>query len=268
LDQPVSWIQFKDQVVNIETGETFIATPKHFFTSPLPWPLSESKDTPLIDQLLIDWAGDDNVKLLEAISYCLLRDYPIQRIIRLIGSGANGKGSFLRLLRKLLGKDNITSTDLMKLGRNRFETAKLYNKLVCEIAETNVTSLKFTSTLKRLTGGDLIDAEHKNKKPFTFENHTKLIIATNSLPQTTDKTKGFGRRWLVVEFNNTFTDGKEATNKIPDIEFSNLCKKLIRVLKEPLAKGSFTNEGLASDRGARYDKLSNSVKAFIEENYE
>jgi len=265
---PVEWLQFNDKLINLKSGEEVKPSPDYFITSPVPWSLGESEDTPVIDGLLNQWAGVDAHKLLELMSYCLLRDYPIQRIIVLLGSGGNGKGSFLRLLRRLLGKDNITSTDLGKIGVNRFETAKLYNKLVCEIAETNVSLLKYTSTLKRLTGGDLIDAEFKNKNPFTFENHAKLIIATNSLPMTLDKTEGFYRRWLIIEFANKFTDGKEITNEIPEVEYSNLCRKLVRILKELLDRGSFTNEGNVDDRKNRYEYYSNPLKTFIEENYE
>ena len=52
----------------------------------------------------------------------------LQRYMELIGYGGSGKGTILRLLTQLVGKNNIAVTDLKQLEKNRFETASFYGK--------------------------------------------------------------------------------------------------------------------------------------------
>jgi putative DNA primase/helicase len=269
LDYHPNYIQFKDKIVNVLSGSELTPSSKYFLTNPLPYKLGDNDDTPKMDEIFSKWVGGENVRhLYEIISYCLYRDYPIQRIFVVLGSGSNGKGSFLRLLRKFLGADNITSTNLEKIEDSRFETAKMYKKLVCEIAETNVSLLRYTSSIKRLTGGDFVNAEFKGKNPFDFVNYAKLVIATNSLPMTRDNTEGFYRRWNIIEFPNKFLDGHEITNDIPDYEYENLGKKCVKILKTLLERGQFSNDGTIEARMERYERFSNPVREFINKFYE
>ena len=189
-----SWVQFKDLIVDINTGEEFYADPKYFVTNPIPWELHKERfyETPTIDRIFAEWVGEENVKLLyEIIAYCLIPDYPLHRIFCFIGGGLNGKSCFLNLLRKFIGGDNCCSTELDTLLASRFEVTRLHKKLVCQMGETNFSEMSKTSTLKKLSGGDLIGFEYKNKDHFEDINYAKIIIATNNLPTTTDKTIGF-----------------------------------------------------------------------------
>jgi len=267
LEAPKEWIQFKDVIIDLLNGNKIVPESKYFLTNPLSWRLGVSEDTPLLDGLFLKWAGADKDALYELFAYCLYRDYPIQRLFVLLGSGSNGKGSFLRVLRRFIGVENSTSSDLDKITQSRFETAKLYKKLMCEIAETNVNLLKFTSTIKRLSGGDLIGAEWKGKTGFDFVNYAKVIIATNSLPMTLDKTDGFYRRWNIIEFKSKFMDGKEVSDAIPECEYENLALKCVRVLRNLLNNGQFCNDGSIEARMERYEMFSNPLKAFINQNY-
>lgn len=263
------WLQFKNVIINYKTGETLKPSSEYFLTNSVPHNLGESEETPVINKLIKEWVGEEYTECVyDIFAYLLLREYPIQRIIVFLGSGSNGKGSFLRLMRGLLGINNCCSTDLDKLSQNRFETANLYNKLLCEIAETNITNLKHTSTLKRLTGGDLISAEFKGKNSFQFENYAKLIVASNSLPMTSDRTDGFYRRWLIIDFPNKFEDGKEITDEVSEEEYENLCLKLVKRLPGLLERGKFAGEGNVNARRNKYEEKSNPLKAFLDEFYE
>jgi putative DNA primase/helicase len=261
---PKNLIQFKNKLIDINTGEEVEASTKYFLTTPVPHNLGCSEDVPMIDKLITEWVGVEKKEFMyEIIAYCLLKDYPIQRILVLIGSGGNGKGRFLELLRNFLGQKNVTNTDIDRISINRFETSKLLNKLACEIAETNITNIRYTSTLKRLCGGDLITCEFKNKNPFDFVNYAKLIVATNSLPMTSDRTIGFYRRWSIVEFPNKFEDGKNIIETIPEIEYENLGFKCINLLRRLIERGSFCYDGGDKWKKEQYEKYSNPIRTFI-----
>ena len=162
-----TWIQFDNQIIDINTGEKFQASPDYFVTNPIPYKTNNEnyEATPCLDKIFEEWVGKDRVKTLyEVIAYCLLPSYPIHRLFCLVGSGMNGKSCFLKLLKKFIGEQNVTSTELDTLLISRFEITRLHKKLVCMMGETNFNELDKTSIIKKLTGGDYIGFEYKNKK--------------------------------------------------------------------------------------------------------
>ncbi|HEX9739640.1 MAG TPA: phage/plasmid primase, P4 family [Ignavibacteriaceae bacterium] len=271
---PPTWIQFKNGIVDIEQGNLPIeASPYYFVTNPINWNLGKNDKTPVMDRIFKEWVGQEYVQTLyEIIAYSMLPDYPINRIFCFTGSGMNGKSKFLELLIKFLGKHNCTTTDLDLLLNSRFEITKLHKKLICTMGETNFNELSKTSRLKQLTGGDLIGFEYKGKNPFEDKNYAKIIISTNSLPTTTDKTIGFYRRWFIIDFPNRFTEAKDILKEIPEEEYESLAYKCSLILKELLIKRSFHNEGTVEERMKRYesrsDFLEKFLKDFIEEDLE
>jgi putative DNA primase/helicase len=183
----------------------------------------------------------------------------------IFGGGLNGKSKFLDLLRKFVGDSNCCSTELDILLNSRFEVTRLHKKLVCMMGETNFEEMSKTSLLKKLTGGDLIGFEYKNKDPFEEKNYAKILIATNNLPSTTDKTIGFYRRWMIIDFPNQFSEKKDILADIPDEEYKCLALKCSFLLKDLLVNRSFTNEGSVEERMEKYEEKSNFLDKFIKE---
>ena len=263
--QKPNYIKINSQVFDLETDMTFDATPNFFFVNNIPWEIGESEDTPIIDKLFSEWVGENHKQILyEICAYCLLPDYPLHRIFILFGSGRNGKGTFLRLLQKFVGRENTISTELERLENSRFETARLYQKLVCFIGETNFSTIKNSAIIKALSGQDLIPAENKHKPRFEFTNYAKLIIATNSIPMTLDTTEGFFSRMIIVDFPNQFENEKDVLSEIPDYEYSNLLRKCLRILKDLLRERKFFGEGSIEEKRKRYEERANPLKLFIE----
>lgn len=262
-----SWIQFKDTIYDLDNDAKFPATSEYFVTNPLPYALTTSEECPTIDRIFEEWVEKDNVRTLyEILAYCMLMSYPLNIIFCLIGSGMNGKSCFLALLRKWIGETNCCSTDLDTLMNSRFEKIRLYKKLVCQMGETNFNTLSNTSLLKKLSGGDTIGFEFKGSTLFEDYNYAKIIISTNNLPETTDKTNGFYRRWLIVDFPNQFTEKKDILSEIPEQEYSNLSSKCLNILKKLLKNREFTNGGTIGDRQKRYEDRSNPFDKFFKEN--
>jgi len=263
-----TWIQFKNIIVDIETGEKFRAKPDYFVTNPIPWEMDEEGffETPIMDKIFKEWVGKEHVQTLyEILAYCLIPNYPIHRIFCFIGGGMNGKSCFLNLLRNFIGGANCCSTELDTLLQSRFEVTRLHKKLVCQMGETNFSEMNKTSVLKKLSGGDLIGFEYKNKDPFEEVNYAKIIIATNNLPATSDKTIGFYRRWMIIDFPNQFSEKKDILNDIPIEEYSALAVKCSFILRDLLKTRTFTNEGSVEDRMKKYEDHSNPLEKFLKE---
>ena len=263
-----TWIQFKDKIVDIQTGERFDATPEYFVTNPIPWELHESniEETPNMDRIFEEWVGKDHVKTLyQILAYCLLTDYPIHRIFCFIGEGLNGKSKFLEILRTFTGSKNTCCTELDVLLNSRFEVTRLHKKLICQMGETNFNEMSKTSILKKLSGGDLIGFEYKRADLFEEKNYAKIIISTNNLPTTTDKTAGFYRRWMIIDFPNRFDEKKDILRDIPQSEYNSLALKSCKILKDLLDKREFHLEGSIEDRKKKYEDHSDPVEKFLKE---
>lgn len=268
-EPPREWIQFKDKIINYKTGERFEPSPKYFVRNTIPWRIGNSEDTPKIDSLFRSWVEEPlTFTLYEILAYCCVRDYPIHRAGALVGYGRNGKSTFLNLIKKFLGEENVISSSLDTILNNRFETSALYLKLACVMGEVGDKTLKATDLFKRLTGGDPIRIEFKGVNVFTSLNYAKLLMSMNQLPLTTDKSIGFYSRWLIVNFNqNTFPEEKDVLSEIPDYEWENLAFKSVKNLKELIIRGRFLNEGDYKAREKAYEKLSDPFGQFIKESY-
>lgn len=263
---PKECVQFKNKIVNIKTGEEFESSSKYFSTNPIPWKVGDSEDTPTIDKLFKEWVGERYVKTLyQIIAYSMCSEQFMQRMVGLVGGGSNGKGTFIKLLRKFIGDNNCTSSELALLSSNNFETSMLYKKLVCEIGEVSHNDLKNTNQIKKISGEDKLRYCFKGKTPFSDYSSTTCLINTNSLPSTSDKTVGFYRRWLIIDFPNQFPIKQGIIESIPEYEFENLAKKSISLLKDLYKEQKFENEGNYQERMEKYEERSNPIMRFIEE---
>ena len=269
-DMKKSWVQFKDKIYDVKTNEDFEASPKYFVTNPIPYKVGETEETPIIDGYFNDWMkGQDKSwknTLYEIMAYNISRDKFMQRIIALCGGGANGKGTYAKLNYKFLGEDNCIASEIKNLSEDKFEPAVLYQKLLCVMGEVHYDDLKNTNILKKLGGEDKISFQFKGKTPFTKDNTATCLCLTNTMPITPDKTIGFYRKWLIVDFPNQFKQiDKNLIDVIPEKEFENLAKKMLRIIKELYTKPHFTNEGDFDERAKRYEERSNPIMKFIED---
>lgn len=266
-DFPKDWIQFKDKIIDITRMQQYEATPEYFCINPIPWALGNSEETPIIDSLFLSWVGEEKKDILyEIMAYCMLADYPLQKIFCLVGSGSNGKSCYLSILRNFIGRRNIAQADLDMIMTNNFAVSGLFKKLACEMSETNFGTIKRTNVLKRLSSGqDLVRFEFKGKDAFEDINYAKLILATNNMPPTGDTSRGYYRRWIIIRFPNEFTEKKDVLANITDKEYENLARKLIRILKELLQRREFTGEGSIDEKTKIYEDISNPQERFLRE---
>ena len=266
-----TWVQFKDRAYDVFEQREFPVSSEYFCANPIPWSLGDVGETPKIDELLESWVGSEKKMLLyELLAYCCVPDYPIHAVFCLLGCGSNGKSKFIKLLTRFLGSENVVSSDLGVLtdSASRFETFDMYKKLVVVMGETNYSTLRNTSMLKKLTGQDLIKYEAKGKQGFSDYNYAKVVIATNSLPTTTDTSEGFYRRWIIVDFPNQYEEGPCPVDNIPDSEFVALARKSVGILSRLLRECRFSGVGSIVERRLRYQHASNPIDVFLGEGYE
>ena len=263
-------IPFNDRIYDLKNDTLIDYSPNYFFINKIPVDIdTDNTECPVIDKLFTDWVGEKNKEVLyEIAAYCLYRAYPNQIFFILYGKGHNGKSTYCNILEKFLGQYNISSASLKELTRNRFATSQLYGRFLNICGEIDTTVLKDTSTLKQLTGEDLINCEKKFKNPFTFRNYAKIIITRNKVPESCDRTIGFMRRVSFVDFPNEFIRGENADSDIPsmidDKELQGFAKQCILKLKKlDENKFEFSNSDSVENILKRYDDLSSPLNDYL-----
>lgn len=239
----------------------------------VPVEYDESADAPQTDEFIRDLVPPETVpEVYELIGYSLYRAYDYQKAIMFLGAGSNGKSTLLNLIERFLGPDNVTNITLHDFARDRFKTAKLEGKLANLGGDLDSSKLYNTGMLKKLTGGDTIDAQRKYEDSFEFENYATMIFAANELPETEDKTDAFYRRWKLIDFPNQFLDTDEETEDQSTLlarlesEFPGLLNRAIEGFQRLYDRGGFKMPGDLAEMQEEYERRSNSVKAWVEDN--
>lgn len=267
LKEPLDKLCLQNGILDVKTLKITDHTPDIFFFNKIPVPYVSTADCPLIKKFLNEIVGTEGVSLLQEFTgYCLYKEHFIHKAFMLVGGGANGKSTFLRLLKAFLGHENVTSVPLQNLENNRFSLSSLFGKLANIFADLSSKGLSGTSIFKMLVGQDLIPAEKKFRDQFFFENYAKMIFSANQIPKSPEDTDAFFRRWIIILFPNQFLKNadKNLFKKIstPE-ELSGFLNFAIEGLKRLLEKGDFTvNKSIETTR-EQYIRMSDSVGAFI-----
>jgi putative DNA primase/helicase len=115
----------------------------------------------------------------------------------LTGDGANGKSTFLSLVRALFPDDVVTSLTPQSL-ESEYHRAMLAGALCNICTEAPETRLDETSPLKAAIDGSWVTARVIQTSPFQYQPRAGWLVAANNLPGVTDKSKGWWRRWYVL----------------------------------------------------------------------
>jgi len=215
------------------------------------------------------WVGDNWKLLFEIIGYALYPKYDFNKAFMLVGEGSNGKSSYLKLLEKILGKENVANLSLQELCLDRFAPANLYHKLANIFADIPENPIPNVGKFKMLTGQDSIEADRKFRDRIKFESYAKLIFSANVLPDINDKTEAFWRRWTIVEFPNKFEDNPEFFEKTftEEVIEKIIVLGLIAFVRVWIDR-KFSIEGEASDFKEQWLRSSNSIYAYIKNGIE
>src|SRR3989304_5676093 len=159
-------IPIKNGLLQLETGELKSFTPDEIFTFKLPVNYNPEAEYPVFKKWLGEVQTPDNILTLqEYAGYCLLPKLPFHKSIWFIGSGRNGKGTFIKTLEKILGDDNCSHIGISLLsGERNFVLGQFYSKLLNISSEPNTKKELETQIFKLLTGGDRLQAEIKMKQ--------------------------------------------------------------------------------------------------------
>lgn len=243
---------------------------RKYVTSRLPVTYDPKATCPAILEFLkqlFPQQPEDITLLQEYTGYMLLRRMLFQKVLMLLGEGANGKSTLLDLIKTFIGEENVVHISIQDLCNGRWYTAELYKKLANLDSDIEAKELQHTGKFKRATGGDRLMGERKNKNPFYYKPFTKHIWSCNQIPYSYDDSEAFYRRWRIIPFKQQF----KGTNCNPNIlkklktpkEMSGFLNWALQGLIRILSQGEFSNEPPVEETKALWMRLSDPLFTFL-----
>ena len=201
------YIAFNNGVLNIETNEFMNFSPNIIITNKINFNYNPNAYFEVGDKTLNKIAcNDPKIRMLleEVIGYTFYTRNELRKSFILIGDKANGKSTFLDMIKTILGDENTSALDLGELG-DRFKTAELYGKLANIGDDIGDEFIANPAIFKKIVSGDRINAERKGQDPFDFNPHCKLLFSANNIPRIKDKSGAVLSRLIIVPFNAQFS---------------------------------------------------------------
>ena len=267
------YIAFKNGVYDVTTGELLPFSPDIVLTNKLACDYNPNAYNETIDKTLNKLACDDpqiRALLEECVGYCFYRRNELGKAFILTGEGANGKSTFIDMIKTMLGDENIASLDLKELG-DRFKTAELYGKLANVGDDIGDEFIANASVFKKLVTGERVSVERKGQDPFEFNNYSKFLFSANNIPRMRDKTGAVQRRLTIIPFEAKFS--KEDADYRPFIKYDlreqSAVERLILLgiegLKRVIANNAFTKAEKVDNALKEYEEENNSIISFVNE---
>lgn len=266
------YIGVQNGIYDIKKDKFINHSPEIVFTSLINAdynPKAESKD---IDSLFRMISEDDKeiMQLLkEMIGYTIYRENSLEKSFILKGEAGSGKSTLLNAIASFLGEENISSLSLVQLD-GRFNTGLLKGKFANIGDDINYTTIRDTSTFKKLSTGERVIGEVKNETPFQFRSFAKLIFSGNRVPRMNDGSKALIDRFVIVPLNarirGTENQDPNFEKKITTDEArSYLLNIAIESLKELLKKQTFTIPHIVHEELKEFDIANDPIKEWLNE---
>lgn len=208
---------------------------------------------------------DDRNRAWQLLGYLMMSGNPLQRLFLLTGGGGNGKGVFLNVGRALVGDDNFSAIPLRRFAETQFASAELHGKLANLCGDIDARFIEDTGRIKELAGDDKIDAERKGKDPFKFLFWGKAIFSANSMIGSSDSSKGWLRRWEVVNFpyEPTKPDPSLSARCTTPESLAGIAVKAVHALRELMREGQFTRGESSDTAHAELAEKANRVIRWV-----
>lgn len=139
-----------------------------------------------------------------------------QRMLILLGRGANGKSVFQRIAEAAMPTGSVCSIAPQAFGQE-YRRAMLAGKLLNVVSELPDSDVLDSANFKAVIAGDPIVGRQIYGAPFTFRPVAGHLCSANRLPATSDQSHGFWRRMIVLSFNRVFSESEQNPNLADDL---------------------------------------------------
>ena len=249
------------------------STPVFFNSYALPYSYVENSAPPLRWlQFLDELFGDDEEAkglLQKWMGYLLTPDTTQQKILLVVGPMRSGKGTIARVIRALLGDNNVAGPTLAGLCGD-FGLQELVDKPAAIISDARLARGRDAQTaverLLSISGEDALTINTKYEHLFTTKLPTRITIMSNEIPNLADTSGALASRLRVLRLRESFL-GREDHGLFQDLlaELPGILEWALDGRDQLHQRGSFDQPGSSQSVIDDLGALSSPVAAFIDE---
>lgn len=235
-----------------------------YFRYVLPYPYDPQAECPRFQQFFHEVLPNISAQttILEYTAYCLVPWLKLEKILGLLGTGANGKSVLLGTIKRLFGKANVAYESLSDLTNNETHRANIEGRLV-NISTENEGRIN-SAVFKVLASGEPCSCRLYYSQPYTMTRYAKLLFAFNDMPRI---NSGYGsmRRWLLVKFDVRINED-DANTELEDelaLELPGILNLVLSVLPALLERKKFSKSEAVAEAVKELEIRNNTVLQFV-----
>lgn len=203
-------IGFINGVLDVETLELRDWQESDVIPNMIPHKWRKEARSDLLNNMLEKISCGDiatGMNLCEFLGMCMMRSTTLVPFFPvLVGSGSNGKSTYINLISNVVGMDNISALQPETIAKHFMgvhiagKTANLGDDIPGGFLNQDACSM-----IKSVATGDLMTTDVKGAIGFKFRPQCTMVFSCNAFPRLADTTDGFMRRLFPVEFNAKFS---------------------------------------------------------------
>ena len=214
FEETPNFIIFENGVLELETEKVVDFSPKYRSRNRIPFPFDpKSKCDLFLNKLLGEALDEDQIELLQKVcGLVLLGVNKVEKVLLILGTAGGGKSKMLEVISTLIGDDNIRELRTQHLQK-QFEIAAYRGKtfLIGSDVKPDFLMRDGASTIKALTGGDMLTGEVKNGGHINIRGIFNVAISSNSIltVHMEQDAKAWERRLLVLKYAKPKTNNPD-----------------------------------------------------------
>lgn len=218
----------------------------------------------------LDWVfgGDeDSIRCFnEFAGLTFVNNMSFQKMLFLLGEGANGKSTLAQLLEKIHHPKFVTNQSVSSLDDDRVMYS-MKGKLLNISSEQSVIKNISEKNLKQLTGGDSVSVRALYKESIVMRPTVRFLCLANSLPGTSDVGVSFRRRIMILKCPNVIPEGERNPELINEIleEKEGIFAKWMQSYKNLLKRKRFIEPKSSAEEVEKYVSINNPVGRYMME---
>ena len=245
-------------------------TPRFFNRGSADYDFDPAATCPIWEKSLDDWFDDDlesRNTLEEILGLLLIQETKYHKLFLLVGPRRSGKGTFGRLIPKLLGPRNVVTPTMANLG-DHFGLQDAIGKSVAVIGDARLKAdaEEVAERLLTISGADGIAIPRKYLPTWNGSLGVRFVMLSNETPQINDPSGALASRFVVVQFTESFLgrEDLDLDNKL-EAERSGILNRCLDGLLRLTERGRFLQPTKGLGAIEDIEALGSPLTSFLDE---
>lgn len=276
---PENFIVFQDGILDLDewiSGNAcslFPNTPNLLNASYLPFEYEQNDGKPnkWLEFLGTIWGNDsESIETLqEWFGLSLTSEMKYQKIMLIVGPPRSGKGTIARVMRKILGEENVAGPVLSSLEQN-FGLQSLLNKTHAIVSDARLSAGSnkaiITERLLSISGSDSLTIDRKQRQALTLTLGARITLMSNELPALKDVSGALVNRYILLPMTKSFLGVEDVDlEKKLYSELPEILNWALAGLKRLTERKCFIQPSSAKEHLSELLAVSSPIRAFIKE---